>query len=372
MSFETRLDAVIDDAIAQKRIVGATVLFARGGELLFQRAAGFADREAGAPAAPDTIYRLASVTKPVVATTALAMVDAGMIALDDRVCDLLPWFQPKGPDGAPADIRIRHLLTHTSGLDYTGGAAFLPKGEAANSGLTDTDLGFEENFARLNDVPLNFAPGSAWAYSVAIDILGALIAHITGETLEAAVVKYVTGPLGMTDTRFSVTDEARLATPYADHKPEPVKMRRLHSVADRYDQLYAFSPGRIFNPKAFQSGGAGMAGTAGDLLSLLSSYVLPSSTLLKPETARSALQNQTAPEAVGPGTGFGFIGSVVTNAAANGKNLPDGAVTWGGVYGNCWSIDPTSGTVGVIMTNTAMEGCNGAFPDDIWKAFYSA
>lgn len=370
MSIAQRLNAAIDTAIKDKRIVGTTILIARNGETFFARAAGLADREAQKPAEIDTIYRLASVTKPVVSTTALVMIDKGLLSLDGRVSDYLTWFHPKGPDGEDADILIRHLLTHTSGLDYSGGASLLGH-EAANTGLTDTDLGFEENFARLNRVPLNFRPGSSWIYSVAIDILGAIIAEVSGTSLEAAVRSHVIDPLGMNDTRFSATDIDRLATPYADASPEPERMRATQRVVTPTDQILVFEPERLFNAKAYQSGGAGMAGTAGDMLKLLNTYVTDESTLLKAATKEAALKNQIAPVETGPGTGFGFIGSAITDPAAARTALPRNATTWGGVYGNRWFIDPDSRTVGVIMTNTAIEGCNGAFPEEIWRAVFS-
>lgn len=371
MTVEKRVNAAIDKAIGEKRIVGTVVMIARGDELVFSRAAGLADRESGQPVAADTIFRLASVTKPIVATTALVMMEKGLLSLDDRVRDYLPWFHPTGPDGEPADIRLRHLLTHTAGLDYTGGAGQLPPGETVNTGLTDTDLGFEQNFSRLNHFPLAYAPGTAWAYSVAIDILGAVLSSAAGDELEAVIRQHVTDPLGMDDTRFSVTDTQRLATPYGDGAPKPERMGTRHTVHDADGIAYTFEPSRIFNPRAYQSGGAGMAGTAGDFLKLLQELV-SKHRLLTPQTARAALSTQTGALAVRSGKSFGYVGSVVVNPAEAGTALPEGAVTWGGVYGNCWALDPASGTAAVIMTNTAVEGCNGAFPEEIWQAIFAA
>lgn len=371
MTVEKRVNAAIDKAIGENRIVGTVIMVARGGELVFSRAAGLSDRESGKPVAAVTIFRLASVTKPIVATAALAMMEKGLFSLEDRVRDYLPWFHPSGPDGTTADIRVRHLLTHTAGLDYSGGAGQLPPDETVNTGLTDTDLGFEQNFSRQNHFPLAYAPGTAWAYSVAIDILGAMLSSVAGVELEAVLRQHVADPLGMDDTRFSVADARRLATPYGDGTPEPVRMGKRHTTLGADGIAYTFEPSRIFNPRAYQSGGAGMAGTAGDFLKLLLDLVSPHG-LLKPETARAALSTQTGTLAVRPGKTFGYVGSVVVNPAEAGTALPAGAVTWGGVYGNCWALDPASGTAAVIMTNTAVEGCNGAFPEEIWRALFSA
>ena len=135
MDFQTRVDATIDKAIAEDRIVGAVLIVARDGEVIYRRAAGHFDREAGTPMFPEAIFRLASVTKPLVAATALAMVDRSLLGLDNAVADHLPWFTPKLPDGRQPKITLRQLLTHTSGLSYD--YAPVP---GLTTGLQPTDL----------------------------------------------------------------------------------------------------------------------------------------------------------------------------------------------------------------------------------------
>ena len=112
---QTGIDRVIDAALGA-RIVGCVVLVSRQVQMLYARAAGLADREAGRAMARATVFRLASVTKPIVAVAALRMVDQGMLRLDDPVQRYLPHFRPLAPDGSRPDISIHHLLTHTSGL----------------------------------------------------------------------------------------------------------------------------------------------------------------------------------------------------------------------------------------------------------------
>jgi len=138
-----RLRNVIDSAIAKGRIVGCVMLVAKDGEIIFATEKGFADREAGLRVRRDTLFRLASVTKPFVAIAALAMADQGHITLDDAVSAHLPYFKPRLADGSQPRITLRHLLTHTSGLSYD-----YPDADFSD-GLSDTDLGFEENFTRL-------------------------------------------------------------------------------------------------------------------------------------------------------------------------------------------------------------------------------
>src|SRR3546814_10693050 len=111
-----RLDAAIDRALVERRIVGGVVLVARGGEVIFRRAAGFADREAGIPMREDAIFLLASLTKPIVTAAIMRLVEQHPIELDAPVTDWLPDFQPKTADGTTPVITIRQLLTHPAGL----------------------------------------------------------------------------------------------------------------------------------------------------------------------------------------------------------------------------------------------------------------
>ena len=113
-----RIDAVIDRAIADEHVVGAVVMVARGGEVVYRRAAGLADRESARPMREDSIVLFSSVTKPIVSAAALALIDAGRLGLDNPVTRWLPDFRPKLPDGREPVITVRHLLTHTAGLSY--------------------------------------------------------------------------------------------------------------------------------------------------------------------------------------------------------------------------------------------------------------
>jgi len=313
------------------------------------------------------------VTKPLVAATALALIDKGRLALGSLVRDYLPYFRPRQPDGKIADITIKHLLTHTAGLSYGADPKTTPPERMFNSGLSDTDLDFQENFSRLSTFPLLAVPGTLWSYSIAIDVLGAVIAQIEGCSLDEAVRRHVTGPLGMSDTGFSVSDPRRLATPYADGDPKAVRMSDHHLVPDDDGNLLTFAPTRLFNPTAFQSGGAGMVGTAPDLISFLETIRQGGAPILKSETAKAALLNQIGdiPRPGEPGQGFSFLGAVIQDPVLAESPMSKGSVTWGGVYGHSWFIDPVKGISAAIMSNTAVEGCLGAYPRDIANAIYT-
>ncbi|MGV3553002.1 serine hydrolase domain-containing protein [Rhizobium sp.] len=368
---EQGLNKVIDLALESGKITGVVMLVHRNGEPVYRRAAGLADREAGIPVAFDTIFRMASVTKPIVAATALAMVERGLIALTDPVASHLPWFRPPLADGTVPDISIHHLLTHTSGLMYNPMLEQLPEDLRITQGISDTNLDFEANFGRHNSIPLAFPPGTQWAYSFATDILGAVIAAVHGGTLEEAVVKYVAGPLGMKDTRFHVTDPNRLAVPYGDAIPVPVRMPETWAAEDPEGWTLTFSPGRIFNPKAFQSGGGGMVGTPGDIMTFLDMLAAGGKGVLKPETIDAGLSNQIGDiKRDEPGMTFGYFGAVVADKKLALTPQSVGAVRWGGVYGLDWFIDRDAGLTSLVVTNNALEGCTGLFPQDIRDAVY--
>ncbi|KRA42676.1 serine hydrolase domain-containing protein [Devosia sp. Root635] len=364
MSLVERVDAAVDAALVQ-RIVGCVILIKRNGEEIYARAAGLADREAKVSMRREAIFRLASVTKPIVATAVLRLLDLGLIGLNDRVTRYLPWFTPANPDGSKADIRIRHLLSHTSGLTYGN----VP--DDASGGLSGPVNSLTETLQNIARVKLAFAPGTGWDYGTSIDVLGGVLAAINGSNVEDALGRHVTGPLGMADAHFHVTDPARLTAAYADGVP-PVRMGDPHVLGDQYGST-TFSPGRIFNPAAPQNGGAGMAGTADDIMKLLEVYN-GNPGLLTLETVALALANQIGElprRANDAGKRFSFIGALLEDPAAANNPCPAGTVDWGGAWGHNWVVDPVNRMTIVVCTNTTFEGCNGPFRDDILRAVYA-
>jgi len=368
MALQAHLDATVERAITDRRIVGSVTLVARDGKVVYRRAAGHFDREAGVPMREDAIFRLASVTKPIVAATALAMIERGLLGLDDDVSGHLPYFRPRLTDGREARIAIRHLLSHTSGLSYDYAADPL-----IDTGLGKTDMDFEETFARVARLPLSFEPGTAWQYGISIDVLGAVIARIHGSSLADAVRHHVTGPLEMADTGFAVTDRARLAPPYADGPPGLRRMGDSDPVINSDGDETVFSPSRIFNPRAFQSGGAGMVGSPDDLLRFLEALRSGGGAILRPETVAIATSNQIGDlprEEKDAGQRFGFLGAVLDDPAAASSPQARGTFNWGGIYGHSWFVDPQNGLIMVSMTNTPVEGCLGLYPKQVRNAVY--
>lgn len=361
-----RLDAAIDAALAEERVVGGVVTVSTGGERAHQRAFGYADREAEAPVTPETVFRLASVTKPVVSVVALRLIEQDELSLDDPVHEWLPEFRPNGPDGQPATILVRHLLTHTSGLSYDVAH------HGVSTGLAQPGLSMEENLARLAVLPLPFAPGTSWVYGLSIDVLGAVIQKVTRGTLEEAVRAQVLTPLGLPSDAFVFSlpeGTPALAVPYVNDDPRPHRMTGVEEVGGT-----VFDPARIFDPASFQAGGAGAASTAPTIHTILEAVRADAADgqgrLLSQEMAKRQFATQTGDLLTEPGSGFSFMGAVIVDPRPTGSPVSPGTLRWGGVYGHSWFIDPAAGTTVTIMTNTIYEGMNGQLTVDVRDAIY--
>jgi CubicO group peptidase (beta-lactamase class C family) len=367
------VDCVIDGAIARERIVGTVVLVAVDGELVYHRAAGYANRETGQRMCEDTVCRLASVTKTIVSAAALAMVDSGLISLDMPVTNSMPEFRPKLHDGTEPVITVRHLLTHTSGLDYGFAPGEAYRAAQISNGLDLPGLTILEALRRLASVPLLFKPGEAWNYSLGTDVLGEIISRAGNATLPDVVRLFVTGPLGMTDTDFVVREPDRLAVPYADGMPRPVRMNDPHLVPTPAGVI-RFSPSRVFDLQSYPSGGAGMVGTAGDFLTLLEAIRSGGNPILTPESAQALTTNALPANVafVEPGWTFSLGAAVLRNPSISRTPHDLGTWRWGGAYGNDWFVNPIRRLSVVSFTNTSFEGDGGAYPIDLRDAIYYA
>ncbi len=370
-----RIDRVIDRTLADKRLVGAVIKVAIDGELVYSRAAGFADRELGRLMREDALFRLASVTKHIVSTAALVLVAQGRLQLDDRVDRWLPEFQPRLQNGEFASLTIRHLMTHTAGLSYR----FFQeeKGSYQSAGVSDgmdqSGITLEENLRRLASVPLLYPPGTEWKYSIATDVLGAVIAKVTETPLSEAVHSLVTKPLGMSDTGFIAVDRERLATSYANDTPEPRPLLDPDSIAFVEGTAgFLLAPSRALDTTAYPSGGAGMVGSAGDFLQLLETLRKGGAPLLPESLVHDMTTNQIGdlPMAFWPGRGFGLGITVLKDPVA--ADTPESPGTWrmGGTYGHSWFVDPKQRLSVVAFTNTALEGMSGQFTVDLCDAIY--
>jgi CubicO group peptidase (beta-lactamase class C family) len=371
----SRIDAAIDRAITEQRLVGAVVLVTHDGKLVYQRAVGLADRDAKRPMQISTVFRLSSVSKPIVSAAALALVDHGKLSLNDPVTKWLPDFRPKLASGEAPTITVRQLLTHTSGLGYKfaekPGAAYDEAG--VSDGFDELRISLNENLRRLGTTPLFSRPGEAWRYSLSIDVLGAVVEKASGKALPQTVAELVTQPLGMRDTAFWARQPTRLATPYYDSKPAPERMADPQSIPYLEGGRLTYSPSRALDPKAYPSGGAGMVGTAPDFMRFLEAIRTGGNPILGAAMAASMTRNQIG-SLMGPqpGIGFGFGGAVVVDPPAAHTPQSQGTWQWGGIYGHSWFVDPAQKLTVVAFTNTGLEGMWGKFTTDLRDAVYES
>lgn len=365
------LDRAIDGALAEGRLVGCAVLLAQAGRTVHARAAGMADREAGRAMRPGTWLRYASVTKPFTTLAALRLMDRGRLSPGDAVTRWLPGFAPALADGSRPPISLDQLMSHLAGLDY--GFNQPPEGAYARAGISDgigdAGITLAENLRRLALVPLDRAPGTRWRYSLATDVLGAVIEAAADRPLPEAMAELVTGPLDIA-AAFHAPDAGNLAANYASDTLPPRRMAGPSRVANplRPDLSYSFLPERIRAPDAYPSGGGGMAGTAEAALAVLEA--LRDGSFISAGLREQALRNRIGHRHPmrGPGWGHAWAGAVVTDAHRAGIGLPTGCLGWGGIYGHSWIVDPSRGRSLIALTNTTTEGMNGAFAVEIASA----
>jgi CubicO group peptidase (beta-lactamase class C family) len=367
-----KLDAALHRAVKERRVVGCVVLVAHQGNLVYSRAAGLQDLDNEQPMQVDTLFRLASVTKPLVSTVAMRLVQEGRLSLDDPVSKWLPDFRPALAGGHRPEITVHQLLTHTSGLSYRFGE---PNSSAYNvlgvsDGLDNPGLTLVDNLARLAQAPLGKEPGSAFTYSLSTDVLGAVIEKVTAKSLPESVDELLLRPLRMRDTGFFASDSSRLASPYCNWGGD------LLPIVDGTDLplgqgLLAFTPSKSLQPPRNPSGGGGMVGSAEDFHHFLEVIRRGGSPVLDSTTVNLMTQDHLGALAGHrEGWGFGYGWAVLRDPEAAKTPQTKGTLQWGGAYGHSWFIDPAAELTVVVFSNTAFEGMSGKLPSEVRSAVY--
>ncbi len=327
-----------------------------------------ADLESQTPMTPTTVFRLASVTKPVIAVVTMHLVEQGTLDLTSPITRWLPDFRPALADGSTPDITVDHLLTHTAGLSYR---MHEPPGSdydtlRVSDGLDRTSLTLQDNLARIGQAQLRSVPGTEFRYSVAYDVLGGVIEAATGSTLPRAVHEIVSGPLQLHSFDFAVGERAQVATAYSDGL-SPITDEPISNDVN----VVRYSPERIFDRSQWPSGGAGAAASAPDVLRFLNTVALGGAPILHSSTVTEMYAARIGRQLT-PAVRDSFArGWAVTSPDTSPLyGLPLDAVHWGGAYGHSWAIDPATRTVVVALTNTTPEGTSGAFPSDVARAAF--
>jgi CubicO group peptidase (beta-lactamase class C family) len=367
-----RLEAFTRQAVEEKRMAGAVTMVARRGQVVHLKAVGMMDREAGKPMQTDTIFRIASMTKPVTSVAAMILYEEGQLLLDDPLGKYLPEFkQPKvlvldssGNGDAPGhatvsakrEITVRHLLTHTSGLTYQWNEHLGPmyKEAGITHGLLQDDGTLAEKMKRLAGLPLLNQPGEEWEYGLSVDVLGRLVEVVSGKTLEAFFRERIFRPLGMKDTHFFPPKEklGRLAAVY-----QRVDEGNLKRVADEpivngsfvYCVDYPYhGAGRYY------SGGGGLCSTTPDYMRfcqmLLNGGELNGARVLSRKTVELMTTNQIGELTIPPGQKFGLGFSILTDPGKVNFNASVGSYGWGGFFTTAFLIDPKEELIVISMT----------------------
>lgn len=362
-----RLDRAIEDEIAGKRLAGGVMFIARDGGIVQLKAYGRQDIAADRPMAPDTIFRIASMSKALTTVAALMLYEEGRFMLNDPVGKYIPAFArsevavpppPGAPEGtkyvkvpAKSPITIRQLMTHTAGLSYGDGAN--PAAEefrAANVQgwyFANHDEPIGDAMLRLARLPLAHHPGEAYDYGFGSDLLGHLVEVVSGMPLDRFIAERITGPLRMPDTSFFLPPEkaGRLATVYG-------LTGGVLAPGDQGD--YVTGPRRCF------SGGAGLLSTAADygrfLQMLLNGGELDGVRLLGPRTVELMHASHVGDLHAGGRQSFGLGFWVNDRPGRHGELLGEGSYGWGSAYFPQYVVDPKERLVFLFMTQLRPAG----------------
>lgn len=381
--------------IGPRKIAGCQVAVARHGHIAYQKSFGQMDIERGKPMADDAIFRIYSMTKPITSVALMTLYERGYFQLNDPVSRYVPswrehrvWTAGEGDrmetEPARRPVSFKDVLSHTAGLTYGGGLPgvgiqhpidqIYRNLKVRSVGGADTMQQFMD---KLGQVPLRFQPGTAWMYSLATDVCGALVEIISGKPFAQYLQDEIFEPLGMKDTAFAVAPE-KVSRFAANYQRNPDKSLKL--IDDPGASPFAQEPG-------FKSGGGGLTGTTADYLRfcemLRRGGELDGHRILGPRTLEMMHMNhlpggqdltqvalgsfsETANEGVGFGLGFAStMGQVETGS------LGAGDYYWGGAASTIFWVDPKEDLSVVFMTQLMPSGTFN-FRGQLKSIIYSA
>ena len=352
-----RIGPVMQQQIAKGMFPGAVTLVARNGEVVHLQAHGFQDAAKTKPMTTDAIFRMASMTKPIVTVAGMMLVEQGVMKLNDPIATWLPELkdlkvETANGDVAPArPVTVQDLMRHTAGFVYAGSTKsprIKKMYDDANIESREVDITGDEMLKRLGQIPLAHQPGTFWEYSISVDVLGLLLERVTGKPLDQVLAQMLFEPLGMKDTAFWVPPAkvSRLADAL-DADPQKVTMNKSYRILE--------------NPvgKSYLKGGAGLVGTADDYLKFAQMMVngghYQGKRYLSKKTVDFMLSDHTngmggtTTATTGPGYGFGLGFGVREHDGVAWVPGTKGDAMWAGAWGTSFWIDPKEGLVGILM-----------------------
>lgn len=372
------LDASTEAYLDEQRLSGVVSVIAHRGKIIYRSAQGYADVDAQIPMRENTLFRLASLTKPVTSVAAMILVEQGKLSLNDPISKYLPAFanvkvyvDESTREALEKPITIKNLLMHTAGIS-SGGLGSTPVDKMVQAhDFSHANGSLEEFIDELSTFPLVHQPGASFTYGYSTDVLARVIEVVSGQKIEDFMKAHIFEPLNMEDTFFSI--------------PENKKSRLGPAYSARSGELEAVIPAGT-NTTTFGRGASGLVSTAPDYLRfaqmLLNDGILAGVRILKPETVLLMHTNQL-PEELIPLTvlgipihnnGFGLGFAVVAGDPAKWTpspeynmstvgNLPATSFYWLGAFNDNFWIDPTHHLVGIVMTQSVDIGKIGVFQD---------
>ena len=364
-----RIAGVMKIEVEKGTFAGAVTLIARRGEIVHFEAHGFQDAAKSKPMAKDSIFRLASMTKPIVTAAAMMLAEQGVFKINDPIAQLLPELKDLKVEVRKTDkdgnatiedvpttrpVTIQDLMRHTSGFFYAAGmrSERLKKAyEEANIEAREQPISGDEMLSRLGQIPLAHQPGASFHYSISTDVLGLLVERATKKPLDQVLQEMLLGPLGMKDTAFWVPSEraSRLAEVLDS---DPAKKGSLRACTTESEIR-----------KSYFKGGSGLCGTAADYIKFLQMIanggVFEGRRYLSRKTVEFMLQDHTigmggsTAASTGPGYGFGLGFAIRLHDGFGWSPGSKGDAMWGGAYGTSFTIDPREGLVAIQMTQGA-------------------
>ena len=377
-----QIDANIDLWIKEEQLNGATTIILRNGKIVYYKSFGFANKQQNIPMKNDNIFRIASMTKPIISVAAMMLYEEGKFLLTDPVSKFIPEFKnPVVLDkynaadttyttvAAKREITMRDILSHTSGIGYaqigSGTANAIYYKNKINGGIGTPYSTLKEVITRLAKLPLMVQPGEEFYYGLNTDVLGYLIEVISGRPLDKYLQQKIFEPLGMKDTYFFLPKEkqARLVSLYTQQGNQ-TKLRiqdSLISLNGTFSRDFPKTPNGTYF-----SGGAGLASTAYDYAlfgqMLLNGGELNGKRILSPGTIQLMTSNQIGDHLMWGDTNktrrFGLGFGILTDYAERTLMIPAGSYGWDGMFASHYWTDPKNKMVVVFMRNI--------WPTDHW------
>jgi CubicO group peptidase (beta-lactamase class C family) len=359
----SRIDKMVEEHVSKQWIPGAVVLIVRNGKVVLHKAYGFRDAETKTALKRDDIFRIASQSKAITSLAVLMLWEEGKFLLDEPVSKYIPEF--KNPtvlktfnandssyttEPAKGEVTIRHLLTHTSGIDYAAigsnefKAIYAKAGVPSGIGSSEMVLG--DKMKILGKLPLKHQPGERWTYGLNSDVLGYLVEIWSGMTFDEFLRKRIFDPLGMKDTYFYLPKEkqSRLVVLYEGGKDG--KIAKLQGNA--YDNVLANYPN---TPGKYYSGGAGLSSTVEDYAKFLQLFLNAGEYNGVRLLSRKTVELMMTPQEINQGSDFGLGFGLETAKNDHRSVVSLGSFSWGGAFNTHYWADPKEKLIGLIFTN---------------------